>query len=168
MRTSDHLHGKSMATLTSPFYRNENISCVQFYYRMQSTKKNTWTALTLSLHSDQGSPEVVWRQFTVHRCSVVKCRKFITDICLATLQTFFFPSVLSNSLNSPTSFFRVLSLPVQRFSLHFVLFLCFLLNLDLVVVINDSLRTNLKSSSWSLEVWSLSVSVKVLSLPLYS
>jgi len=61
MRTSNHLHGKSVATLKSPFYRYENISCIQFYYRMQSVKNGAWTALTLSLHSDQGSSQAVWR-----------------------------------------------------------------------------------------------------------
>ena len=61
MRTSNHLHGKSIATLTSPFYRYDNISCIQFYYRMQSNKKDAWTALTLSLRSDQGDTQAVWR-----------------------------------------------------------------------------------------------------------
>jgi len=61
MRTSNHLHGKSVATLASPFYRYQNISCIQFYYRMQSTKKDSWTALTLSLNSDEGSTQAVWR-----------------------------------------------------------------------------------------------------------
>jgi len=61
MRTSNHLRGKSMATLRSAFYRYENISCIQFYYRMQSTKTDAWTALTLSLHADDGSTHAVWR-----------------------------------------------------------------------------------------------------------
>jgi len=61
MRTSNHLHGKSVATLTSPFYRYENISCIQFYYRMQSIKTDAWTALTLSLHSDRGTTHTKWR-----------------------------------------------------------------------------------------------------------
>jgi len=61
MRTSNHLQGKSVATLVSPFYRYENISCVEFYFRMQSTKKDAWTALTLSLQGDDGSTQAVWR-----------------------------------------------------------------------------------------------------------
>jgi len=61
MRTSNHQHGKSVATLASPFYRYQNISCLQFYYRMQSTKKDAWTALTLSLHGDHGATQAVWR-----------------------------------------------------------------------------------------------------------
>jgi len=61
MRTSTHLDGKSVATLASPYYRYENISCIQFYYRMQSLKKDAWTALTVSLQSDQATTQAVWR-----------------------------------------------------------------------------------------------------------
>ena len=61
MRTSNHLDGKSVATMTSPFYRYDHISCIQFYYRMKATKKDAWTALTLSLRNDQGSTQAVWR-----------------------------------------------------------------------------------------------------------
>jgi len=61
MRTSNHLLGKSLATLVSPFHRYRNISCIQFYYRMQSTKKDAWTALTLSLWTDHSSSHAIWR-----------------------------------------------------------------------------------------------------------
>ena len=60
MRTSDYLEGKGTVTLVSPLYRYENVSCVQFYYSMQATIKDAWTALSLTVRGGT-APQTVWR-----------------------------------------------------------------------------------------------------------
>ena len=64
MRTSSVLNGKSSATLMSPFFQYENISCVQFYFSMQSATKNHWSSLTVSRQDLTDPPQdskVIWR-----------------------------------------------------------------------------------------------------------
>ena len=64
MHTSGRMNGKSTITLASPYHNYENISCVQFFFSMQSPVKQHWTSLTVSRQdagSRGGPKKVIWR-----------------------------------------------------------------------------------------------------------
>lgn len=63
LRTSDMLEGKGTVTLASPRHHYENISCIQFYYQMQSAKEQ-WSALSLSLVTESRR-DTIWRMRSI-------------------------------------------------------------------------------------------------------
>jgi len=49
MRTSNFLEGKGSVAFVSPEFEYVNISCIQFYFKMQSTMKDQWNILSITL-----------------------------------------------------------------------------------------------------------------------